>query len=514
MDQVNFWLNGVADEVEAAHPEGEIVISSGVSPSGKYHLGTLREIMTAEGVARELRLRGRMARHLHISDDHDVFRKVPADMPAEYEQYLGRPLCDLPAPDGSERSYADYYLADLEVLSTGLNLEMEVIRANERYRDGYFKPAIERSLEKIEDVKRILTEVSGRKLDTQWSPIQVIEDGYLKTRPFVGLDKDNKTVSYLDVKEQTQTISYEHGEVKLNWRLDWPARWWLLGVDVEPFGRDHATKGGSYDTGEVLVHEIFGTHAPIPVPYEFINRVGETKKMSKSAGNVVTAVGLLDIMPPEIIWFFMLSNPPGRQLFFNESEALIKLFDDFAALQVKPDKSPGEQRLIELCLIGVDQPTVSNVPFSHLVASYQASLKNPDQTLDVIKRTEHAATADDQADTIRRELSFIDNWLERHAPESVKFSLLDQADEASFNEVERSFLSQLADKIATAPAEADGEWFHLRIYELKSELSLEPKAMFGTLYRALIGQESGPRAGWFLSQLDRDWLLKRLRLEA
>ena len=31
--------------------------------------------------------------------------------------------------------------------------------------------------------------------------------------------------------------------------VDWPARWAMLGVSVEPFGKDHATRGGSYDTG-------------------------------------------------------------------------------------------------------------------------------------------------------------------------------------------------------------------------------------------------------------------------
>jgi lysyl-tRNA synthetase class I len=34
------WLNKVVDEVVAAHPEGEILVSSGVSPSGVYHVGT------------------------------------------------------------------------------------------------------------------------------------------------------------------------------------------------------------------------------------------------------------------------------------------------------------------------------------------------------------------------------------------------------------------------------------------------------------------------------------------
>src|SRR4051812_37260845 len=109
------WLNKIVDELLKSHSEGEIIVSSGVSPSGKYHLGTMREVLTAEAIAYEVKRRGRKARHLHIVDDLDVFRKVPVDLPPDYEQYLGKPLCDIPAPDGSEQSYADFYLKDLTV---------------------------------------------------------------------------------------------------------------------------------------------------------------------------------------------------------------------------------------------------------------------------------------------------------------------------------------------------------------------------------------------------------------
>src|SRR2546430_11310060 len=41
-----------------------------------------------------------------------------------------------------------------------------------------------------------------------------------------------------------------------------------LGIAAEPFGRDHATKGGSYDTGAAIVREVFGAEPPIPTPYK------------------------------------------------------------------------------------------------------------------------------------------------------------------------------------------------------------------------------------------------------
>src|SRR5690606_31165168 len=120
--------------------------------------------------------RGYRARHIHVVDDLDVFRKVPVDVPEEFTKYLGKPLCDIPAPDGSSRSYADYFLADLVDAAKDLKLEMEVVRAHEKYREGYFVPAIEKALSNIQPIKNALTEVSGRQLDKDWTPVQVLED--------------------------------------------------------------------------------------------------------------------------------------------------------------------------------------------------------------------------------------------------------------------------------------------------------------------------------------------------
>lgn len=508
------WLNKVVDELVVRRPEGEIIVSSGVSPSGAYHLGTLREILTAEAIAYGVKKRGRKVRHIHIVDDLDVFRKVPANIPESFSQYLGKPLCDIPAPDGSDQSYADYFVKDLFVAAEKMHLELEIVRAHEKYRAGFYVDAIEKALDSKDEVKSILEEISGHKVDENWSPIQVIEDGYLKNRAFVSIDTQKKTLVFKDKDGGERETDYAHGEVKLNWRVDWPARWWLLQVDAEPFGRDHATKGGSYDTGAQIIRKIFGAEAPLPLPYNFINRTGQTKKMSKSAGDVITASDLLEMLPAEVVWFFILRYSPDKQLFFDEGPTLMRLVDEFGELLAKPEKTAAEKQLLDHCLHGVDQPTVSRIPFSHLVASYQAALKDNDKTLEIIRRTEHAEVVDEDADIIRAELKFIDAWLGKTAPEELKFALLDKVDGSGLSDTQKQFLSQLAEKIIEAPADADGDWFHKAVYTFRDSSGLQPKELFQTLYKVLIGKDSGPRVGWFLSILPRDWLIKRLRLEA
>lgn len=507
------WLNQIADELIARYPEGEILVESGGSPSGTHHLGHMREFVTADAVMLELRRRGREARHIYFADDLDAFRKVPIDVPAEYEKYLGVPLCDIPAPDGSNQSYADYFLGQLQRATAALGVEVTFIRAHEKYRSGFFVPAIERSLERLAVVRRTLETISGRALNEHWTPIQVMENGRLKNRPFLGIDTATKTVRYQDAAGVEQSARYDAGEVKLDWRLDWPGRWWLMKVVAEPFGRDHATKGGSYDTGVQIMKEVYEAAPPFAIPYDFINMAGDTKKMSASKGTGLDAEEGATIMPPEVVRFFILGAAPSKRLYFDPVNGVVQLMDEFAALAAKPDKSEAEEQLLYICTHGQDRKTVSRVPFSHLVASYQASLKNADKTLEIIKRTEHRDVAEQDTEVIRNELKFIDAWLEKRAPEEAKFALAETFDIDQFTDQEQQFLQALGEKVIEAPADADGAWFHNAIYEFKESHGLSPKEMFTALYKALINKTSGPRAGWFLSILPRDWLIARLKLE-
>lgn len=505
------WLNAIVEELIARHPEGEILIESGGSPSGTHHIGHMREFATADAIMLELRRRGRQARHIYFVDDLDALRKIPVDVPAEFKQYLGMPLCDVPAPDGSDRSYADFFVSQLERATTSLGIEVEFIRSHTKYRSGFMVPAIERSLERVPQAKKALETISGRKLDEHWTPIQVLEQGRLKNRQFVSIDTAAKTVHYIDKDGNEQVAHYDKGEVKLDWRLDWPGRWWLLGVQAEPSGRDHMTKGSSYDTGVQIMKDVYEAEAPYPVAYDFINMVGDTKKMSASKGTGLDAEEGSTIMPPEVVRYFILRSPPLKRLYFDPVNGVVQLMDEFAALAAKTDRSESEEQLLYICTRGIDKKTVSRVPFSHLVASYQAALKDADKTIEVIGRTEHGDVAREDAEIIREELKFIDAWLEKRAPDDVKFALRENVDASEYTKQEKAFFASLAEKVATAPADADGTWFHDAIYELKDSSGLGPKEMFQALYRLLIGKTSGPRAGWFLSMLPRDWLLTRLQ---
>ena len=95
-------------------------------------------------------------------------------------------------------------------------------------------------------------------------------------------------------------------------------------------------------------------------------------------------------------------------------------------LRLKSDASDltdDEKHTLFICTRGSNSRTVSRVPFSHLVASYQAALKNVEATLAIIKRTEHADVVGADKDIIVAELSFIQEWLDKQFATLGKWTL-------------------------------------------------------------------------------------------
>ena len=171
--QHRFWLEKAVAEINHARPDGELIVSSGASPSGTYHVGHLREFLTADAIAWGLRRSGRQAKHVHFVDDVDGFRKVPKNVPPEFEQHLGTPLYLTPAPDGSDQSYAEYFFGEIHQAMNQMGAEMEVIFSHDKYTAGYFAEAIETTLENVDAVREIIERVSGRQLPKNWVPIEI-----------------------------------------------------------------------------------------------------------------------------------------------------------------------------------------------------------------------------------------------------------------------------------------------------------------------------------------------------
>ncbi len=55
----------------------------------------------------------------------------------------------------------------------------------------------------------------------------------------------------------------------------------------------------------------------------------------------------------------------------------------------------------------------------------------------------------------------------------------------------------------------DPEWLHNDVYTISTQLGIDGKSAFKAIYIALLGKSSGPRAGWFLTSLDPQFVVSR-----
>jgi lysyl-tRNA synthetase class 1 len=478
------------------------LLSTGITPSGEYHVGHLREILTAAGVYRALHDQGADVRLNYVADTMDPLRRVYAFLdPAVYQEAVGKPLCDIPCPCGQHPSYAEHFLAPFLEAMDKLGIVLEVLRADEMYRQGRLDTQILTALQHTETIKRILHEETGKAETADWSPYNPLcaACGRLAQTRVSSFDVAAKTVSYTCGCSHHDTAPVSQAG-KLTWRVDWPARWQALGVTVEPFGKDHASRGGSYDTGQRIMREVFGGEPPYPIPYEWIALQGQGD-MSSSKGNLVSMFNLTQTIPPEVVRYMVFRVKPSRHIMFDPGLPLLNLVDEYDDVQ----GSNHNARAAELARIEGIPPI--GIPFKHLVNLVQIAQGDSEKIQAILRR--HHLPIPEPA-ILHNRLTYARHWLTHFCPPEMRLQLQASlpARVAEFTPQQRQALELLALQLQP---EMDGDAIHTLVYSIAQELSLAAKDFFQALYIAFLDQPRGPRVGWFLSSLDFAFVQRRLQ---
>ena len=499
------WGDKTVDHLLSERGNGPFLIASGISPSGRIHVGNLREVLTADIIYRILKERGHEAKLIFVADDYDALRKVyPFLDPAVYEKYVGCPLSEIPAPDGSNTTYAEFFLKPFIESLKKLKIDAEVVRASELYRDGKLKKQIIEALNARDEIAEILTRITGKEIDADWSPFNphCRLCGNMKTTKLVAWHPETEEITYFCShcnKERTVPVV---GNGKLTWRADWPARWAALGVDVEPMGKDHGGKGGSYDSGKEIVSKIYGAKAPFPIIYEWIRLKG-LGDMSSSKGNVVSVDEVLEVVPPDVLRYFITRPAPKASLALDLVTQLLNLVDEVD----DENKKQRDQRSVELSQAGGFVPL--HIPFNHLVNVWQVAGGDFEKVKKILARTGFAVV-DENA--LKERCHYADEWLKRYATPEFIFKLLDKTPAeiaAQITEEEKSALAKISENLKQNP-EADGNAIHQIIYAIANENNISMGTLCKALYRVTLGRDRGPRAGWFVAMAGTDVIAERL----
>ena len=491
-----------ADEAaEAMIESGRIpVLSTGISPSGQIHIGNMREVLTADAVYRALKDRLPNVGFNYIADNFDPLRKVyPFLDEATYAPLVGQPLSDIPCPCGDHKSYSDHFLEPFLRSLDKLGVDVEVMYADRMYKTGLMTPYIILALEHRDEITSILHEMTGKQFADGWSPFTpwCPQCRKISDAEVLGFSAESETIDYRCGCGSSGTVPMAGGG-KLTWRIDWPARWSALGVTLEPFGKDHATRGGSYDTGKAIAERVFRQQAPQPVPYEWIRLKGKGD-MSSSRGNVLSINEMLEVVPPEILRYLVIRARPQKTIAFDPGLPLLKLVDEFESM----DKG---DRAVELS--SAAGFTSVGVPFKHLVVVAQIAKFDPSNTQKILETTGYMV---ENLESLRERLHYVRNWLERFAPEELKFEVRSTLPQevAELTVQQRGFLRKLAEGLRPGMS---GDEIHTAIYDAaKEEEGVKPGELFRAVYISLLGKERGPRAGGFIESLGIDWCTGRFR---
>lgn len=501
MESKTHWADETA---RAAVATGRpAVVSSGISPSGEIHIGNMREVLTADAVFRALRDAGAAPRFHYVADNFDPLRRVYPFLDASvYGPLVGRPLSEIPCPCGEHGSYADHFLAPFLASLERLHVEVEVEPADRLYKSGRMNRAVVDALAGRDRIAVILTELTGKEIPEGWSPYNPLCNGCGKITDskVLGFSESAETVDFACRCGARGTLPMAGGG-KLTWRVDWPARWRTLGVTVEPFGKDHATRGGSYDTGVRISREVFGWEPPLPLAYEWISLKGRGD-MSSSKGNVLSIARALEVVPPDALRYLVMRERPNRTIAFDPGIPLLDLVDEMEDAHA----AGRDARAVELSRAAGFLPV--GVPFRHLVMVAQAVRFDADRVAETLRRGGYGSVP---RGALLDRLEYARRWLVGFAPDEVRFEVRDSLppESGALTGLERRLLGLLAERLDPA---LDGEAIHALIYDLAQTLpGLKPAEAFRAIYLALLGKTRGPRAGAFVALLGAEFCARRFR---
>ncbi|WP_277542798.1 lysine--tRNA ligase [Haloarcula laminariae] len=532
-----FWADSVADAVEARDPDDPIVVKGGVSPSGVPHIGHFNEIMRGHYVAESLRDRGHEVRQVFTADDKDRLRAVPRQL-ADLDwnvvglgevdagalgRNLGKPYTDIPDPfDCDCGSYGAHFTNLLKKSADLVGVDVDFVSNTELYADGEFEAVTRRVLERADRAREVLADYQN-KVDDDYVPFlpQCEACGKL-TEGVTEVDLDAGEVRYVceDVEAGDETIEgCGHEGVatlrdgKLPWRFEWPGQWEILGVDFEPFGKDHAE--GSWPSGEDIAENVLDIQPPVPMVYEWFTLEGEP--LSSSSGNVVTVDEVLEILEPEVLRYFFVKNPRKQRDFsVTDVDRLVDEFDRFERMyfgDAEP-RDEAERELAERAYpMVVDEPREERVRIPYTFAAVLGMTEDP-EIREQIARKEGHIPEDAPEWAVEDALARVEraqHWARRTGNEFDYELKRAEMPAVEFGPEMEAALDDLADFV---DAGHDGDEIQSEIYETAKRHDIDTADFFAAGYRLLFDDTEGPQLGTFMGKLDRDFVVRRLRREA
>ena len=484
----------VLKRYEAGPPDkGYVLFETGYGPSGLPHIGTFGEVLRTTMVRRAFEaLSDIPTKLISFSDDMDGLRKVPDNVPNRemLADHLQKPLTSVPDPFGEYESFGHHNNAMLRRFLATFGFDYEFYSARDFYKSGRFDETLLRAAERYDALMEVMLESLREERQQTYSIFLPIhpETGRVLYVPIKHVDAKEGTVTFDDETGREWTLPVTGGNVKLQWKPDFGARWAALGVDWEPYGKEHAPNTPIYSK----ICSILGGKPPEVFTYElFLDDQGQ--KISKSKGNGLTIDEWLTYAATESLSYFMYLKPKtAKRMHF---DVIPKAVDEYhQQLRAFPEQSLEQQLANPVWHIHNGQPPVSDMVVSFAMLLNLASV----------------AGATDKAGLwgfIRRYAPEASPKTHPHLDEAAEFAVRYFRDFVAPKRVfraptdkERVAMEDLRDRLKAWEGGLDAEELQSMVFAVGKEHGFEPlRDWFTALYEVLLGASQGPRFGGFIA---------------
>ncbi|MDM8168921.1 lysine--tRNA ligase [Roseovarius sp.] len=492
----------VLKRYEKAPPEkGYVLFETGYGPSGLPHIGTFGEVLRTTMIRRAFELISDIpTRLICFSDDLDGMRKVPGNVPNQemLKEHLQKPLTSVPDPFGTHDSFGDHNNAMLRRFLDTFGFEYEFISATEFYNTGQFDEVLLRAAERYDDVMKVMLKSLREERQQTYSIFLPLhpETGRVLYVPMKEVNAKDGTITFDDEDGKEWTLPVTGGNVKLQWKPDFGARWAALGVDFEMYGKDHSTNTPIYDR----ICQILGWKAPEHFTYElFLDDNGQ--KISKSSGNGISIDEWLSYASTESLSYFMYQKPKtAKRLYF---DVIPRAVDEYhQQLRAYPGQDAAQQVANPVYHIHNGDVPESRmvVPFAMLLnLASVAHANDKDQLWGFIRRYAPDASPETHPD------------LDAAAGFAVKYYEDFVAPAKTYRaptEAEREALTELRDQLAAYDGPVEDEALQSVVYAVGRDRFDPLRDWFKALYEVLLGASQGPRFGGFIALYGVDETVK------
>jgi len=483
----------VLKRYEKAPPEkGYVLFETGYGPSGLPHIGTFGEVARTTMIKRAFEVISDIpTRLICFSDDLDGMRKVPGNVPdpEALAEHLQKPLTSVPDPFGTHDSFGAHNNAMLRRFLDTFGFEYEFISATEFYGSGRFDEVLLRAAREYDKVMAIMLKSLREERQQTYSIFLPIhpETGRVLYVPMKEVNAAEGTITFDDEDGREWTLPLTGGNVKLQWKPDFGARWAALGVDFEMYGKDHSANTPIYDG----ICRVLGGRAPEHFTYElFLDENGQ--KISKSSGNGVSIDEWLTYAATESLSYFMYQKPKtAKRMHF---DVIPKAVDEYHQQLRAYAGQDATARLNN----PVWHIHGGNVPESHMVVSFSmllnlasvASARDKEALWGFIRRY-----APDASPETHPDMDAAAGYAVRYYEDFVAPAKTYRAP----NDLEREALIDLRDQLAAYDGPVEDEALQSIVYGVGRDRFDPLRDWFKALYEVLLGASQGPRFGGFIA---------------